>query len=171
MLDNKLFQVVKDVLNEDYIFEYPEDFKKRMIVQKTLYLLFHGKNTYQIRFPYKWSFYIRGPYSSDIAHMMYYMAELDPNEFGDEKLLSFKEIEKIQEYKKFKNDIERFKQNRINEEDLEVLATLTYIGSQLGENGEKIIKKFYDHKPELADTYKPEKLSVFCALLSEYGFI
>ena len=39
MLDNKLFQVVKDVLNEDYIFEYPEDFKKRMIVQKTLYLL------------------------------------------------------------------------------------------------------------------------------------
>ena len=49
MLDRKLYHIIVEALGEDFIKAYPEDFSKRIIVQKVLYLLTHGKSNLNIK--------------------------------------------------------------------------------------------------------------------------
>ncbi|MFX1569039.1 MAG: hypothetical protein ACFFCV_11810 [Promethearchaeota archaeon] len=176
MLDRKLYNVIEQALGEDFITAYPISFSKRIIVQKALYLLTHGKSNLKVTLPYQWSFYLHGPYSSEIAHMIYHI-----NDFLHELDKSYKldENEKsvIQNFKKFKEDIDQKRQRirdfqRISEEQLyEIIATLIYASKQLGAIRNELIRQFYNFKPELKGSVPESMLNSICSILSQYNYL
>ena len=102
MLDHKLYKIIIDTLGKAHFDNYPEDFSKRILVQKVLYLLTHGRANPKINLAYKWSFYLHGPYSSEIAHMIYYMNEFSTSSFSENQdILDEEEIESIDNFKGF----------------------------------------------------------------------
>jgi len=175
MLDRKLYSVIAQALGEDFIKAYPDDFSKRIIVQKVLYLLTHGKSSLSL--PYQWSFYLYGPYSSEIAHMIYHI-----NDFSQELedySFELEENEKsiIQNFNRFKEYIdEKRVQNqdlqRISEEQIyEISATLIYAAKQLGTNTNEIFRHFFNFKPELKDTVSESMLNDIYTTLYQYNYI
>ena len=97
MIDRKLHKTLEKIWGKHYLEDYCSKnfFEIRIVIQKTLYLLMHNDN-HKIEFlqPYKWTFYLRGPYSSDIAHMLFHInnlkSEIDKKEikFNEEELKS-----------------------------------------------------------------------------------
>lgn len=177
MLDRKLYYVIVQALGEDFIKAYPDDFSKRIIVQKVLYLLTHGKSNLNITFPYQWSFYLYGPYSSEIAHMIYHI-----NDFLrdlDEKPLELEENEKsvILNFNKFKKVIDderqrnKYFQNIPEEQLYETIATLIYASKQLGSNKNEIFKQFAKIKPELKENVSKSMFNHLYSILNQYNYI
>ena len=177
MLDRKLYNVIAQALGEDFIRAYPEDFSKRVIVQKVLYLLTHGKSNQKITLPYQWSFYLYGPYSSEIAHMIYHINDF-LHEIKDNPL-ELEEIEKsvIKNFNRFKEDIDKRRYQsrdfqRMSEEQLyEIIATLIYASKQLGSNKNEILGHFFNFKPEFKDTVSESMLNDIFTVLYQYNYI
>jgi len=177
MIDRKLYHVILQALGEDFIKAYPDDLSIRIIVQKVLYLLTHGKSNLNITFPYQWSFYLYGPYSSEIAHMIYHI-----NDFLrdlDKRPLELEENEKsvILNFNKFKKVIDEERQRNkdfqnIPEEQLyEIIATLIYASKQLGSNKNEIFRHFFNFKPELKESVSKSMFSHLYSILNQYNYI
>lgn len=177
MIDRKLYHVILQALGEDFIKTYPDDLSIRIIVQKVLYLLTHGKSNLNITFPYQWSFYLYGPYSSEIAHMIYHI-----NDFLhdlDKKPLELEENEKsvILNFNKFKEVIDEERQRNkdfqnIPEEQLyEIIATLIYASKQLGSNKNEILRQFANFKPELKERVSKSMFNNLYSILNQYNYI
>ncbi|WP_457557930.1 hypothetical protein [Candidatus Harpocratesius sp.] len=189
MLDRKLYKIIIDALNRECFIKYPESFSNRIIVQKTLYLLTHGRTTPKLTLPYKWNFYLRGPYSSEIAQMLYYMNDFSMILKEDEpqyvlNVLNEEEIKAIEHFKEFKEFVEKFKKtnktnktnsnvdSEINDEELyEMFATIVYISDQVGNNLSMIKQKFNEFKPELKSKINDEEFKIILNKLSEFGYI
>jgi len=177
MIDRKLYHVILQALGEDFIKAYPDNLSIRIIVQKVLYLLTHGKSNLNITLPYQWSFYLYGPYSSEIAHMIYHF-----NDFLhelDERPLELEDNEKsvIQNFNRFKEDIDEERHHnkdyqKIPEEQLyEIIATLIYASKQLGSNKNEIFSQFFNFKPELKESVSESMLSNIYTILYQYNYI
>ena len=76
MLDLELFYTVERLTKEkeNAFSKYclKENIDYRILIQKKLYLLTHGMKE-KLDLPYEWNFYIYGPYSSEMAHMIYHL--------------------------------------------------------------------------------------------------
>ena len=172
MLDHKLYKIIIDTLGKAHFDYYPEDFSKRILVQKVLYLLTHGKANPKIYLAYKWSFYLHGPYSSEIAHMIYYM-----NDFSSSMLvetqdnLDEQEIETINHFKEFDKKIAPFL-NKLSKEDLyEMFATIIYISEQVEHDKSRIEQKFGIFKPELKEKIRSKDFDAILETMTEFSYI
>jgi len=165
MLDRKLYRII-NVLNKEYFYKYSV---YHIIVQKALYLLTHGKTNPKLTLPYKWSFYLRGPYSSEIAHMIYYMIDYLPSLDKSRIQLDEEEIKAITHFQDFRKALLSIDEE-INEEDLfEMITIIVYISEQV--NRSKIEQKFYEFKPELKNKISKKKFKIILNKLSEFGYI
>ena len=177
MLDRKLYQIIVESLGEIYFNEYPDNFFTRIIVQKVLYLLTHGHKNPKISIPYDWNFYIRGPYSSEIAHMVYHLNNFKANIKDIKVELNSDEQESITHFNKFKTDFDKLIQKyedilKIGDADFyELIATLTYIGLQLGTDKKKIIEKFKRFKPTLSEKLNDYQFNEFIEILTNNNYI
>lgn len=176
MIDRYLYRVIKESLGESYINQYTSDFSTRLIVQKVLYLLTHGKENPKLDLDYQWSFYIRGPYSSDIAHMLYHINALEIN--MDESRVELKKedekaIKHVKEVLNGLNDL--LKKNEgtsiSKEEFFELVATLTYIASQIGTDPEKLRQKLKDFKSDIEKKLEEHLFNELHELLLNYNYI
>lgn len=177
MLDRRLYKIIESALDETSIKNYIEDFSSRVIVQKVLYILSHGKSNPKLDLPYKWSFYLHGPYSSDIAHMLYHINDFW-NELKDKTIELNKEDNKvIKFFKDFKKNLDTLKKenndlNRISEAELyEILATLIYIAKQIGKEEIILINKLKTMKPELSEKMTSSVSNSIYHLLNNYNYI
>lgn len=172
MLDQRMFEIIKMSLGENHVIYYPKDFNKRIIVQKTLYLLSHGKNNPKIKLPYKWSYYIRGPYSSEIAHQFYYLEEFDSDVIGEGYRLEQNDQVAINHFLRFREKITRMSGiERIYEHDYEVLATIVYIGLQFDNPNRQIIDKLHEHKKQLPSRFTSDLLNKYRETLIDFQYI
>lgn len=177
MLDRRLYQVIKKSLGQESFEGYETEFKTRLIVQKVLYLLTHGKNNPQLELPYEWSFYIRGPYSSEIAHMIFHMNNFREELYSRNVELSEIEMKSISFFTEFKNELNSkiskesvFKELK-KEEIYELIATLVYISLQIGNNKEKLSQKLQIFKPDLIEKLQRTEFETLCDLLTEYHYL
>ncbi|MHA1334292.1 MAG: hypothetical protein ACTSVV_03175 [Promethearchaeota archaeon] len=194
MIDRKLHKTLEKIWGKHYLEDYCSKnfFEIRIVIQKTLYLLMHNDN-HKIEFlqPYKWTFYLRGPYSSDIAHMLFHInnlkSEIDKKEikFNEEELKSIDLFIQFKNKLEEINDLNKKNQNKdyfINISDIfEAAATLLYIyrdlNSNLNEkdkinlNFNKISRVFKELKLELSERLRNEQLSKIFNLLKEFNYI
>jgi len=174
MLDRKLYKIIIDALGKEYFDNYPEDFSKRILVQKVLYLLTHGRENPKISLPYKWSFYLRGPYSSEIAHMLFYMNDYSTSlENKTQDILDNQEIEAIKHFKAFNEEISHFnyEQHLSDEELFEMFATITYISEQVEHDKSRIEQKFKVIKPELREKINSRDFETILDTIKEFNYI
>jgi len=196
-LDRTLYRIIVDTLGQKFLHAYLDNFSKRIIVQKTLYLLTHGKKNPKIpevALPYRWKFYLHGPYSDEIAHALFYMKDFSSilgNE-PDEKFTNFKnqsileqeqqEIDTaINHFKVFSKKISdsSYQQGLSHEEFYEMLATIVYIADQLEENVNnhnnrykaKIEHKYCLFKPELWKKTKNTQFEAILNTMNSFGYI
>ncbi|MFX1298340.1 MAG: hypothetical protein ACFFD2_26230, partial [Promethearchaeota archaeon] len=169
--------IIEKSLGQSFIIDYPKKFSTRVIVQKVLYLLTHGNLNPKLKIPYKWSFYLHGPYSPEIANMIYHINDLS-NELDRMQIhLGDNEIKAINHFLDFnksltkqKNEIKGF--NALSEEELfEILATLTYMAKQVGGYQKKISDSFKRFKPELDKKMSKPVLNSIFSNLTKYGYI
>ncbi|MHA1999884.1 MAG: hypothetical protein ACTSU9_17370 [Promethearchaeota archaeon] len=172
MLDRRLNLIVKAALSDEYVTGYPKDFTKRLVTQKILYLMTHGNNNPKIKLIYDWSFYLRGPYSSEISSAIYHInnlyEEIDNKEVNlnkEEKIA----IEKVKELRESLVELME-KHNVVSEEDaLESIATMVYIIDQGGKR-DNIIKGFKNLKENLYKNLKKSFLNELIELLEIYNY-
>lgn len=175
MIDYKLVNIITELLGEKSLIEYPEDFKIRLLTQKILYILTHSKEN-PIELPYRWTFYIRGPYSSELPHMLYYISKFDINEIKTKKKFIVEYENKNEKAIKRFMDLSKvlfnnYKIDSSNAGDLEALATLLYIKLQIKSSKEDILKKFRLHKPEMTESYPDKKLESFLEQLEAFNYV
>ncbi len=159
-------------MGKAYFKNYPEDFSKRILVQKVLYLLTHGKANPKMHLAYKWSFYLHGPYSSEIAHMLYYMNDFSTS-LSDEThdILDHQERNTINHFKKFDKKITPFL-SKLSKEDLyEMFATIAYISEQVGYDKPRIEQKFGIFKPELKEKIDTKDFDAILETMTEFNYI
>jgi len=177
MIDRKLFEILKRALDKSYLRDYPDKFSTRLMVQKALYLLTHGSSNPKVRLPYKWNFYLHGPYSPEISQMIYHMHEVW-EEIPNKKIqLQEEDLSSIENFKDLKNKLEDLNQSHPLLRNIEifelfeVLATLVYLGSQIGDDRKKIQEKFKKFKPELDEKLSQAGFEQIYSLLNEKNFI
>ncbi len=176
MLDRQLYSIIVESLGPEYIDEYPHEFEKRVIVQKILFLLTHIKGKPKISLPYEWTFYLRGPYSSEIAHMLYYMQDFSNNLRQQEFILEEKDQQVIKQFKDLSNFLDQQLAQKIglktvSDKIMESLATLVYISEQVEGDEAKILTIFQRLKPKLAELLKEDLIKVFIKSLKKFQFI
>ena len=177
MIDRRLYEIIKHILNESAIKSYPKEFSIRIIIQKILYLLTHGSENPQIDIPYKWNFYLHGPYSPEISQMIYHMNEVF-DEIPNKKVdLKRRELEAIEHFMELKDELEKSQLNDPALKDLdkkeiyEIIATLTYISNQMRVDKSKLLEKFRKFKPELENKISSDAYELFYSLLKKYQYI
>ena len=175
MLDRKLYKIIIDTLGKAHFDYYPKDFSKRILVQKVLYLHTHGKTNPKISLPYRWSFYLHGPYSSEIAHMLYYMNDFstllaDETE-KTQDILNLEENEIIANFKVFDKKITTFCYNLSKEDLYEMFATITYISEQVDYDKSRIEQKFEVFKPELREKINSKDFETILDTMKEFNYI
>lgn len=172
MLDRKLYKIIIDTLGKAHFDYYPEDFSKRILVQKVLYLLTHGRANPKISLSYKWSFYLHGPYSSEIAHMLYYM-----NDFSEtlaietHTVLDHQDVETINHFKEFDKKIASFHDTLSREELYEMFATIIYISEQVEHDKTRIEQKFGIFKPELRENISSKDFDAILETMIDFNYI
>lgn len=172
MLDLKLYKIIIDALGKDYFDYYPEDFSKRILVQKALYLLTHGRANPKINLSYKWSFYLHGPYSSEIAHVLYDMNDFSTSLLDEtQDTLNDEEIETIKHFKKFDKKNVPFLDKLSKEELYEMFATIIYISEQVEHDKSKIEQKFGIFKPELREKISSKDFDAILETMKEFSYI
>ncbi len=173
MLDRKLYHVIAKTLGEDFVTGYTEGFSTRIIVQKTLYLLTHGRKRPRVSLPYSWSFYLRGPYSPEIAHALYYVNEvfdevpkehvqLPPEESAAVSRLAqtLKQIEDLQDRRGISN----------KESVFEAAATLVYFCERRQFDKESLVQKLETFKPNIYKLLGTDFLSELVTILNDNGY-
>ncbi|MFO8017348.1 MAG: hypothetical protein R6U96_01830 [Promethearchaeia archaeon] len=175
MIDRKLFEIVSNALGTSYVKQYPDNFDTRIIVQKTLYLLTHGSSNPQTELSYKWNFYLHGPYSPEISHMIYHMNEVwddIPNKHVD---LEEKDLKSIEHFKRLKKELEeklKHDLQQVKEAELfEIVATLIYLAEQLNNDREKVQEKFREFKPKLDDKISRATFQQIYSMLQKYSYV
>ena len=174
MLDRRLSKLVEGSLGINYVKEYPNDFSKRIIVQKVLYLLTHGKSSPKIKIPYRWSFYLRGPYSSEIAHMLYHINDHLEETFKNPIEVDENDKEGIENFIKFKEELIKAKKiaPNLDEEELyELIATITYAALQIGNDEDKLFLNLKNFKPELTEKLTGSCFKSILEILSQHNYI
>jgi uncharacterized protein YwgA len=108
--------------------EFEEDFDSRLILQKTIYLL----QAFGLNLGYRYSWYLRGPYSSELAHATYSVA----NCYDDEATIKFSN----------KNDETRFRKflvflgnKKDNQEWMETTASIHFLAKLYGEQNDALV--------------------------------
>jgi uncharacterized protein YwgA len=172
MLDRKLNLIIKEALGEQYVAGYPKEFSKRLVVQKMLYLLSHGKRNPKINLSYDWSFYLRGPYSSEIASAIYHVNNLQ-HELGKKKIeLKTSEKDAISKFKKLRESLlELMTKHGVDSEidTFESISTMVYFINQDASRDE-IIPDFKKIKKDLSDKLPRDFLISLIDLLEEFGY-
>ena len=175
MLDRRLYSIVVNALDAESVVKYPLDFDIRLIVQKSLYLLTHGKDENKITIPYNWSFYLRGPYSSEIAHMLYYMEDFLDELSSTPQPLSEEDQTIINQFNMFKATLEsQFRERGLNAFSgrvFEALATLVYISKQVGRENEKILLIFQRLKFNLFQELSQPIIELLLQCLKNFNFL
>jgi uncharacterized protein YwgA len=174
MLDRKLYKIIEQTLGEQFIKDYPNDFHKRKIVQKMLYLVTNGKNSPKIELPYDWNFYLHGPYCPDIAHMIYHINDLWYELKNYPISLNDSEKESIEHFLMFKKRIDYIKTkfSEFTEDELyEILATLTYAAKQVGDDNQVLIESFIRFKPDLKYRMNEQISDFILSNLKEFEYI
>lgn len=177
MVDRKLYEIIKSILGEASIEQYPEKFSTRVTIQKILYFLTHGASNPQLNLSYKWNFYLPGPYSPEISQMIYHMNEVLEEIPNRNVELGKRECKAIEHFKKFKEDldnnqlIERYLPELDESELYEIIATLTYLAGQMQAQKSTNLDKFKKFKPELDRKISHNTYDLLYSLLSKYGYI
>ncbi len=177
MLDRRLYKIIEYALGETYANEYSNKFSTRIIVQKILYLLTHGTSNPKISLPYRWTFYLHGPYSSEIAHMLYHINQFQSELNNQPIKLEENDKLRIEHFLKFKQELDEKKtENRdfqkLTEEELyEILTTLTYAAGQIGNNKKELINMFTKFKPDLRKRISESVLNTIYTLLVNFSYI
>lgn len=176
MIDKYLYKIITELLGENYVKEYADNFSTRILVQKSLYLMIHSKIRTSNTLPYKWSFYVRGPYSSDIAHMLYHInrvgIEVDLNSIE----INREDIAAIKNFKDFKEKIKTIKKNTVFQQLAEVdvyeaLSTITYISKQIGQDVAQLREKFKQLKPVIGEEISETGFNSLYSLLEENHYV
>jgi uncharacterized protein YwgA len=172
MLDRKLNLIIMETLGEQYVTGYPKEFSKRLVVQKMLYLLSHGKHNPKIKLYYDWSFYLRGPYSSEIASAIYHINNLK-GELGNQKVeLETSEKDAISKFKELRElFLELMTKHGVDSEidTLESISTMVYFINQDATRDE-IMPYFKKIKKELHNKLPHDFLIGLIDLLEEFGY-
>ncbi len=172
MLDRKLMAVIEKTFGDNYFKKYTEKFETRLMVQKVLYILTHSQASKKIKFPYRWTFYLHGPYSSEIAHMIYYIAELEKSERGEFEELTSEETKIIEIFKEFRNKLIHIcKPENLTGKHFEMLATLIYIANQVGDKFKDLERSFKTHKEDLFQDIGKKKFKTFYDALKSFQYI
>ncbi len=172
MLDLKLYKIIIDALGKEYFDNYPEDFSKRILVQKVLYLLTHGRANPKITLAYKWTFYLHGPYSSEIAHVLYDMNDFSTSLLVEtQNILNEPEIKSINHFKEFNEKIAPFHDYLSREELYEMFATIIYISEQVEHDKTRIEQKFGIFKPELREKISSKDFDAILETMKESSYI
>ena len=157
MLDRRLYQIIEKSLGIEYFTNYVRNFNDRIITQKVLYLLIHKDNN-PINLNYKWTFYLHGPYSSEIAHMIYYMNEFKPNLKDSQDLLNPNEKVEIESLKIVLSKIKKIKINELSySEKLELITSTLFFKNKLEDKPKIIFDKLKKIKLELCKTLSYEE--------------
>ncbi len=132
-------------------------FANRLFYQKLIYLI--QKKTNELDYYFNW--YIRGPYSPDLAKDLYNINELWSKNRAFLKKLIERHIqnksidEVVNSINNFESTFKEKFRHEWNPEDLEILASLIFIESNTFENckgsKENTINEFNERKYELKD--------------------
>ncbi len=177
MIDRKLYEILNRALGETSIKNYSSEFSSRIIVQKVLYLLTHGISAPNVSLPYKWEFYLHGPYSSDIAQMLHHMNDVRDEISHKQVDLTKKDLMSLENFRQFREQLmslreeERELSNLPKAELFEILGTLVYLAGQLEKDEIKIRAKFKAFKPSLIQKLTENAFSMLYQLLNEFGYI
>ena len=177
MLDKDLFKIIEKSLDKSYFLQYTNNFSYRIIVQKLLYLLTHGRSNPKLSLPYSWNFYLRGPYSPGIAHMIYHMDKFKSDLINESLELEERFENPINHFLNFKEELDSLikqysKYPMINISDFyELLATLTYISIQIGSNKDKLFEKLKQFKPDLSEKLPQMPLEDMYNILIKFDYI
>ena len=106
---------------------FKNDFDRRLIIQKTIYLL----QAFGLNIGYRYSWYLRGPYSPELAHTAYAVAEK-----FDTKLAVQVDGQENERFREFL----RFIDNKKNDHYcLEAIASIHFLAKLYGETNEQLI--------------------------------
>lgn len=114
-----------------------DKFSNRKKMQKIVYLMRYTG----VDFPFNFSWYFRGPYSSRLADSLYTIVRTN---ISDEEELAEKELSKIQEIRDFLGD------NIHSADYLELLASILYLkrrSSEVGASDEEVLIAIKENKP------------------------
>jgi uncharacterized protein YwgA len=108
--------------------QFKNDFDKRLILQKTIYLL----QAFGLNVGYAYNWYLRGPYSSELAHTAYDVAE----NYDPELVVQFDDSKSENTFDNFLHFISNKKDNQYC---LEAIASIHFLAKLYGEQNEQII--------------------------------
>lgn len=177
MLDRKLYKIIEQALGRDYIEQYPEKFEYRIIVQKAMYLLTNANRVKNIKLPYKWNFYLYGPYSSEMAHMIYHINEVSEEVEKKQIDIRSKERRCIEHFSNLKSEVRKIHKKKDVGEKLslseiyEIMGTITYFVGQVGNNREKVRDIFGNYKPKLQSKVPNSIFNQLYSILEQYKYI
>ena len=108
--------------------EFQRNFDKRLVLQKTVYLL----QAFGLNIGYRYTWYLRGPYSPDLTKVAYSVAtNYDPNAFA-----GFHETENEERFCKFLI----FLGEKKNDEDwMEIAASIHFLARLYGEQNKSLV--------------------------------
>lgn len=168
-IDRKLYSVIKHSLGEEYFRSYPDSQDAMIIVQKTVYLLMHGKRNKKINFAYDWKFWICGPYSSEISYDIYDLCHAKRKAMN--RQLTSDELEAVQIFKEFKDKLLSHFGNELSLRDLmELISFFVYIALQIN-NFDDVAKKVVEFKSDMAEVLSDENIRIIEDLLNRFGYI
>lgn len=109
-------------------FQYQNDFDKRLILQKAIYLL----QAFGLNIGYRYSWYLRGPYCPDLTKVAYSVAnDYDPHAFS--KFCDAQDEERFCEFLRFLGD------KKDDQEWMEVTASIHFLAKLYGEQNEQLV--------------------------------
>ena len=166
--------MIKESLGTKFIKQYPEEFSTRLKVQKASYLLTHGKSSPKVNLPYAWTFYLRGPYSSEMAHMLYHVNDCWSDCIREQVRLTEEELRAISHFKEFQGKLRilgdqssEFTQDEL----LELVTTIIYIAEQVGNEKRRIMSRLKRLKPKLTQKGSSGLYERVHALLVQHQYI
>jgi uncharacterized protein YwgA len=110
--------------------EFKNDFDKRLILQKTIYLL----QAFGLNIGYTYNWYLRGPYSSELAHTAYEVAE----RYDRDLVVEFNNEETEEKFEQF---LEFMADKKHSQYALEAVASIHFLAKLFSEQNEEIIYK------------------------------
>lgn len=168
-IDNKLYSVIKHSLGDKYFRSCPDSQDAMIIVQKTIYLLMHGKRNKKIKFAYDWKFWILGPYSSEISYDIYDLFHTKRKAMS--RQLTSDELEAIQTFKEFKDKLLSHFGNKLSLRDLmELISFFVYIALQINDFDD-VAKKVIEFKSDMVELLSDDDIRIIEDLLIKFGYI
>lgn len=126
------------------------EWEHRIIVQKIIYILQKGLKE---NFGYNFKWYLRGPYSSDLADDFY--------KFKDTNTLSGAKYKDDAVDQRFKNFVNAIHDYNNNPDVLELTASLFYICNDGALGDESLLVKLKNLKPYMDDNVYQEAIALY----------